>query len=103
MTNDFVRWSPRTPTTDYFLATLQVAKVSPLYECLCEPWAMVRQIWRAAITVAPSGLDPPAWGCDPRLAKPRLGLNSDRRSAADWAFKSNALSPAATVLPLGVS
>jgi len=25
MTNDFFRWSPRTPTTGYFLATLQVA------------------------------------------------------------------------------
>src|SRR6185369_1491713 len=27
MTNDFFRWSPRTPTTGYFLATLQVAEV----------------------------------------------------------------------------
>jgi len=26
--NDFFRWSPRTPTTGYFLATLQVAEVS---------------------------------------------------------------------------
>src|SRR6185436_14672865 len=25
MTNDFFRWSPRTPTTGYFLATLRVA------------------------------------------------------------------------------
>jgi len=38
MTNDFFRWSPRTPTTGYFLATLQVAEVSQLYECLCKPW-----------------------------------------------------------------
>jgi hypothetical protein len=30
MTNDFFRWSPRTPTTGYFLATLQVAEVSQL-------------------------------------------------------------------------
>jgi len=33
MTNDFFRWSPWTPTTGYFLATLQVAEVSQLYEC----------------------------------------------------------------------
>jgi len=33
MTNDFFRWSPRTPTTGYFLATLQVAEISQLYEC----------------------------------------------------------------------
>jgi len=26
MTNDFSRWSPRTATTGYFLATLQVAR-----------------------------------------------------------------------------
>ena len=32
MTDDFFRWSPRTPTTGYFLATLQVAEVSQLYE-----------------------------------------------------------------------
>jgi len=30
--NDFFRWSPRTPTTGYFLATLQFADVSQLYE-----------------------------------------------------------------------
>jgi hypothetical protein len=36
MTNDFFRWSPRTPTTGYFLATLQVAEVSQLYSYLCE-------------------------------------------------------------------
>ena len=30
---DFFRWSPRTPTTGYFLATLRVAEVSQLYEC----------------------------------------------------------------------
>jgi len=28
MTDDFFRWSPRTPTTGYFLASLQVAEVS---------------------------------------------------------------------------
>jgi len=41
MTNDFFRWSPRTPTTGYFLATLQVAEVSQLYECprKASPWA----------------------------------------------------------------
>jgi len=32
---------------------------------------------------APAGLDSPT-GVDPRLAKPHLGLNSDRCSAARW-------------------
>jgi len=32
MTKDFFRWSPRTPTTGYFLATLQVA-VNQLSGC----------------------------------------------------------------------
>src|SRR5215475_10986950 len=31
MTNDFFRWSPRTPTTGYFLATLRVALGSVNY------------------------------------------------------------------------
>ena len=32
MTKDFFRWSPQTPTTGYFLATLRVAEISQLYE-----------------------------------------------------------------------
>src|SRR6185369_17707018 len=34
LVNDFLRWSPRTPTTGYFLATLQVAETissAPLF------------------------------------------------------------------------
>jgi len=48
MTNDFFRWSPRTPTTGYFLATLRVAEVSQLYECplmglYCYPLFLTRR------------------------------------------------------------
>ena len=32
MTNGLFRWSPQTPTTGYFLATLRVAEISQLYE-----------------------------------------------------------------------
>ena len=61
---------------------------------LCEPWVVFSCIWRAAkrrqriaavwitlIAVAPSGLDH-IDDSYPRLTKPRLGLNSDRCSAA---------------------
>jgi len=43
MTDDFFRRSPRTPTTGYFLATLQVAEVSQP-TALCEPWVNPPQV-----------------------------------------------------------
>src|SRR4026209_2880810 len=78
-----------------FFATLQVAEVSQVCESPCEPWVMISYMLRAAkrrqeiklVLINPRSQSPLRGsitldGSYPRLTKPRLGLNSNRCSAA---------------------
>ena len=53
MTNDFFRWSPRTPTTGYFLATLQVATTNGSMNVLAASPPEITELKRRPSSVLP--------------------------------------------------